>query len=115
MRPWPILLLVACLALCLSSCNACGTKGEVIDPEPPRDPVVECRELAPDDPYEDDDAGAEFAYSACYEAAQLAPNDAEILYRLGTSALQSQRMEEAVENFQKAEHMVTSRCGEGDQ
>ena len=105
MRPWPTLLLIAFLALGLSSCNACGTKGEVIDPEPPRDPVVECRELAPDDPYEDDEAGAELAYSACYEAAQLAPGDAEILYRLGTSALQSQRMEEAVENFRKAEHL----------
>lgn len=104
-RPWLSLLLVAGLALGLSSCNSCGTKGEVVEQEPPHDPVAECRELAPEDPYEDDDEGAEFAYSACYEAAQLAPRDAEILYCLGTSALQSKRMEEAVENFRKAENL----------
>jgi tetratricopeptide (TPR) repeat protein len=105
MRPWLTLLLIACLALGLSGCNACGTKGEVVDSEPPRDPVAECREMAPEDPYEDNEEGAEIAYSACYEGAQLAPNDAEILYRLGIAAFQSQRMDEAVENFRKAEHL----------
>jgi tetratricopeptide (TPR) repeat protein len=104
-RSWLSLLLFVCLALGLSSCNSCGTKGEVVHPEPPHDPIVECRELAPEDPYEDDEEGAEMAYSACYEAAQLAPGDAEILYRLGTSAFQAKRMEEAVENLRKAEHL----------
>jgi tetratricopeptide (TPR) repeat protein len=48
---------------------------------------------------------AELAYAACYEAAQAAPGDADIIYRLGLSALQSQRMDEAVEHFRKAEQM----------
>jgi tetratricopeptide (TPR) repeat protein len=101
---WLRLLLVAGLALSLSSCKSCGTKGEVISPEPPH-PVAECRELAPEDPYEDDEEGAEIAYAACFEAAQLAPDDVETLYRLGTSAFQTKRMDEAVENFRKAEHL----------
>lgn len=100
---WLSLVLVAGVALGLSSCKSWSAKGG--DPEPVHDPVAECRELAPEDPYEDDEEGAEMAYSACYEAAQLAPNDAETLYRLGTSAFQSQRMEEAVENFRKAEQL----------
>lgn len=101
------LLAIAALALSLTACEYFGTKSAIEEAkaEPPPDPLAECRELAPDDPYEEDEVGAELAYAACYEAAQVAPNDAEIVYRLGLSAFQSQRMDEAVENFRKAEQM----------
>jgi tetratricopeptide (TPR) repeat protein len=94
------------LALGLSGCKSGGAKNVVSEAgDAPRDPVAECRNLAPDDPYEEDEEGAELAYAACFEAAKLAPNDAEIIYRLGTAAFQSQRTDEAVENFRKAEQM----------
>lgn len=100
------LLVVASVALGLAA-GGCGRdKSEVEATVPlPPDPVTECRELAPDNPYEDDEAGAELAYAACFEAARLVPNDGEIVYRLGTSALQSGRMDEAAENFRRAEQL----------
>lgn len=102
-----ILLTVAAVALGLSACWRSGGKSaaEAKGTGPPPDFVAQCRELAPENPYEDDEVGAELAYAACYEAAQANPNDAETVYRLGTSALQSQRMDEAAENFRKAEKL----------
>lgn len=83
--------------------NAPGVTTGHGDTPPQGEPVADCRALAPDDPYADDEANSESAYAACREAATLAPNDAEILYLLGTSALQSDRPDEAVESFSKAE------------
>lgn len=102
-----IIFAAAALALWLSGCGRCGGDGsaEATEAAPPPDPVAECRELAPDDPYEEDELGAELAYAACHEAARRAPGDAEIIYLLGTAAFQSQRMDEAAENFRKAEKM----------
>lgn len=102
-----MLLAVAAAAFGLSACGLFGDKGkaEEAGDEPARDPVAECRDLAPDDPYENDEVTAELAYAACYEAAQQAPGDAEIIYMLGTSAFQSRRMDEAAGYFRKAEGM----------
>jgi len=105
-----ILLVVAAIVLGLSACggdkNISAASNSETSPAPAApDPVAECRELAPDDPYEDDEESAELAYAACYKAAQLAPGDAETLYRLGTSAVQSKRMDVATENFRKAEQL----------
>lgn len=72
---------------------------------PRRDPIANCQLLAPEDPYVDDELGANRAYAACREAAESAPGDAEVLYWLGTSALQSGRLDEAVESFHKAEQL----------
>ena len=101
-----ILPAIAAIALGLSACGSSNksTEGNQ-ETQPPRDPIAECRELAPEDPYEEDEVGAELAYAACYEAAHLAPSDAETIYRLATSALQSQRTDEAAENFRKAEQL----------
>jgi len=74
-----------------------------------RDRVAECEELAPEDPYNEDNPDAGFALDACREAAELAPEDAETLYRLGTTALQADQLDEAVESFQKAEQL--GHCG----
>lgn len=97
-----IIFLVASLALSLPGCKR-GSESASTESSP--DPITECRELAPEDPYEEDEEGAELAYAACYEAAKLAPGDSETIYRLGTAAFQSQRMDEAAENFRKAEQM----------
>jgi tetratricopeptide (TPR) repeat protein len=101
-----ILLFMAGLALGLSACGSCRNKSVAAPPETqkPRDLVAECRSLAPEDPYVDDQR-AEQAYVVCRDAAQLAQGDAETIFRLGASAFQSDRFDEAVENFHKAEQL----------
>ncbi len=74
-----------------------------------RDPAAECGELAPEDPYVDDEEEAGRALAACREAAKLAPDDAETLYRQGASALQADLLDEAVESLRKAEQL--GHCG----
>ena len=103
-----ILLVVMAIALGFSACASCGKNGaeEAAEAAPPPDPIADCRDLAAEDPYDEDaEASAEIAYAACSEAAELAPNDAEIIYRLGLAAFQSGRMDVAAENFRKAEQM----------
>lgn len=100
------LFLIVGITLTLSGCRSCGSKVENdAEASQPQDPIAQCRELAPDDPYEDDEEGAEMAYASCFEAVQRTPEDAELIYLLGTSAFQSKRMDEASENFRKADHL----------
>src|SRR5215207_5890843 len=114
-------LLAACVSLFLSGCgggsaqdsaadDAVTPKNFVETAPPSRDPAAECQSLAPEDPYVEDDAGAERAYTVCREAAELAPDDAETQYRLGLSATQNSLPDEAVESFRKAEELGHCRA-----
>lgn len=86
-------------ASALSGCSSCVnrlTSG---------DSTTVCRELAKDDPYVEKTDDAEKAYSACSEAAQSNPDDPEIAYLLASSALETERMQEAIQQFQRAEQL----------
>lgn len=120
-RHYGVLLLAACMALCLSGCGRSAQDDAANDATKPQnlvssaesgesgDPVADCQSLAPEDPYVEDEAGAERAYTVCVAAAEMAPDDAETQYRLGLSATQSGRPDEAVESFRKAESL--GNCG----
>jgi TPR repeat protein len=107
-----MLLFVAGVTLGLSACGSCNNKrAGITTPSPtPRDPIAECHALAPEDPYVDDKQGGELAYAACQEAVRLNTGDGEIVYLLATSALQSDRMDEAIAGFQKAEQLGSCKA-----
>jgi hypothetical protein len=72
---------------------------------PPRDAVSACRELAPEDPYTSKDENGQAALEACRKAARSRPDDPEIHYLVGISALQTDNKEEAIESFRKSEKL----------
>lgn len=109
-------LAAAVLVASLAACSRSSGKNTAAPPEtatatpPPRDIAAQCRELAPQDPiHVEDREGAEKAYAACKEAVAQAPNDAELVYSLALSSLQSYRGGEAIEGFQRAAQL--GACG----
>jgi len=82
-----ILILVVVLGMGLVSCSS---------------PADYCREKSPEDPYVDGAEEAEEIYSACKQAAQQNPDDHELAYLAATSALETERTEEALLGFENA-------------
>jgi hypothetical protein len=109
--PILILMLVLGFAVALCGCSASAKKDEpggssaAESGNQAPDNATACRELAPGDPYTEKDERSEAALDACRAAAEAAPDDADMQYRLGVSALQSDQTEEAVAAFRKAEHL----------
>ena len=106
-QPYQSLPFVLAFALVLASCKTGGVNSSATPVSTPKaaDAIVDCRSLAPEDPYVDEPAKADRAYAACRQAVELAPSDPEMLYRLGTSAFQKDLMDEAAANFHKAEQL----------
>jgi len=72
--------------------------------------VDDCLARAPENPYIDEAEDAELIYSECQEAAELFPNDAEIAYLAATSALETNRTEQALSNFRRAEELGSCKA-----
>ena len=100
-------VLVILLAAMCTSCGSTGSNTLTSAPQTPgpRDPAAICRSMAPDDPYIEEADQAEDIYMACRKAVESSPNDPDIVYLAATSAMETNRTEEALEGFLKAEQL----------